>query len=246
MTDQDFDEFAAVLQATAELYPQRTLSPAALALYWSALKDLALPEVRAGIGAHINNPDVGQFMPKPADVRRSLSGTTQDAAMMAWSKVVRAAKSVGAYTTVVFDDPYIHATLSDMGGWVTFCRGNEDDLPFREKEFVAKYRAYRAKPASELAFVKKLTGIIDQENGSRGYAPEPVALIGKPDRAQRVLEAGSARNWLKVAYVAQEGVKPLPEPRLGLLPVKPKAGEMSAEDTAAKQAAEAEIAARAA
>lgn len=244
MITSDFDEFSAVLQATAELYPQRTLSASALALYWQALQDLGLLEVKAGLSQHINSPDVGQFMPKPADIRKALGGTTQDAALMAWAKVLKAVKLIGAYSTVTFDDPFIHAALTDMGGWVAVCHTNEDELPFREKEFVAKYRAYRAKPATELAFVPKLIGLIDQHNLPQGHDPAPVALIGKQERAERVLAKGSARDWLRVTYKPGEGLKPALALRLGIAPAKPKPGTMSPEDVAAMRAAEAEIAAR--
>ena len=159
----------------------------------------------------------------------------------AWAKVVKAAKTIGAYSSVTFDDPYIHAVIPDMGGWVALCQTDVDELPFRERDFVAKYRAYRSKPASELAFVPKLTGLIDQHNKPRGHEEEPVALIGKQDRAQRVLEKGSNRNYLQVSYTHGEGLKQSEPPRLGLLPFKPKPGAMSPEDLEAMRKAEQEI-----
>lgn len=241
MRQPDFPEFAEVMNATAELYA-RTLSASALALYWSALQDIELRELRAAVSSHINNPDTGQFMPKPADIRKALGGTTADAALMAWAKVLKAAKSIGAYDTVTFDDPFIHATIADMGGWPSICHTTEDELPFTEKAFVAKYRVYRARPADQLSFPPKLTGLIDQHNIPQGHEASGVTMIGKPERAQRVLAKGFSRDWLQITYVPGEGVKPMP--RLGLLPVKPKG--LSPEDRAAMAAAEAEIAARSA
>lgn len=244
MHQGEYDAFADVMNATAETYG-RTLSHNALALYWSALQDITLDELRRAISAHVNNPDTGQFMPKPADVRRVIGGTTADAAAMAWAKVIRTVKSVGAYATVAFDDPFTHAAIADMGGWPTICHTAEEELPFREREFAAKYRAYRARGAEAISFPAKLTGLIDQHNVPRGHGAGDVALIGNSDRAARVMEHGKFRPWLQVAYVPGEGVKPAADPpRLGLLPVR-RPGALSDADRQAMNDAEREIAARA-
>ena len=62
-------------------------------------------------------------MPKPADIRRVLGGTTADAAALAWAKVIRAVHAVGAYSTVAFDDPFIESEGKN-GGTVYVPRPN--------------------------------------------------------------------------------------------------------------------------
>jgi len=241
MVDADFEAFSDVMNATAELYG-RQLSGQALALFWQASKDLDLQEVQRAISAHINNADTGQFMPKPADIRRVLGGTTADAAALAWAKVIRAVHAVGAYSTVAFDDPFTHAAIADMGGWPAICQTREDELPFREKEFAAKYRAYRSRGADNISFPPKLTGLIDQHNLPRGHGAGDVALLGKTERARKVFASGGSQPMLQVSYVPGEGVKAAPA-KLGLLPVR-RPGALSDAERADMQAAEREIAAR--
>lgn len=244
MKATDFERFSEVMRATSEMYG-KSLSPAAITLYWQALQDLAMQELQAGLSAHINSPDNGQFMPRPADIRRMLGGTTTDAAMLAWSQVVKAARSVGAYQTVAFDDPLIHACISDMGGWMAICHCDVDDLPFRERDFVARYRAYRSRPLAQLSYPPKLLGIIDQTNLPNGYEAVEVAMIGDPDIARTVLAKAGGKPWLQVSYAPDAAnSSSTPESKLGLLPRMIKAGEMSEADRIAMAAAERNIAAR--
>ncbi len=133
MKPNEFEEFSSRLVGAAE-YFGKSLSPAVIGIYWEGLRDLELSEFAIALTAHVQNPDNGQFMPKIADIRRMVGGTTQDSALVAWSKVDRAVRHVGTYADVVFDDPIIHRVVHDMGGWITFGSKREDDWPFVAKE----------------------------------------------------------------------------------------------------------------
>ncbi|MDY0071802.1 MAG: DUF6475 domain-containing protein [Thauera sp.] len=197
MQEHDFDAFSEMLQAVAE-YCGKPLSPGVIAIYWQGLKDLDLAAVRHALNAHVQNPDTGQFMPKIADVRRMLGGTTQDSALRAWAKVDRAVRHVGTYASVAFDDPLIHRVLHDMGGWVGLGSKTEDEWPFVAREFENRYRGY-AMRGERPEYPPVLIGISEAENGRRGLHSDPPRLIGEACKAEEVMRNGTSRPLIGFA-----------------------------------------------
>src|SRR4051812_33964548 len=126
MQASDYAEFNTLLQAVMAMYG-RDLTPALIGLYWQGLRIYALAAVREALHRHMNNPDTGQFMPKPADIHKMLQGSTQDAALIAWAKVDRAMREVGPYQSVVFEDALIHRVLFEMGDWPALGSKTEGD-----------------------------------------------------------------------------------------------------------------------
>lgn len=187
MTPSDFEEFSALLSITAEQYG-KTMSDGLIKLYWQALAQYDLAAIRAALSAHIRNPDVGQFMPKIADIVRAISGRTEDRALLAWTKVDRAVRTVGSYRDVVFDDPTIHLAIHDMGGWISLCSKTEEEWPFVRNEFVTRYRGYTTTMRA-IEQVPALTGAANTHNAARGFQRfiEPPALVGDAAGAQQVL-----------------------------------------------------------
>jgi hypothetical protein len=192
MQSTDNQAFKAVLHGVHDFYGKE-LSPFAIGVWWEAMRPFDYVAVKDALNRHCVNPDNGQFAPKPADIVRLIGGGTQDAALIAWSKVLRAALEVGTYQTVVFDDPIIHAVIADMGGWPAIGCIKDDERPFRGKEFETRYRGYRLKSSVE-SFPKMLPGLIDQGNLSKGHMPQEPVLIGNPAAAKRVLLGGKERH----------------------------------------------------
>lgn len=189
MTENDKREFAAMLQAIAEMY-NRKASPDLMRMYFAALQRYDIEDVRRALNLHVLDPDAGQYFPKPADLVRILGGSKQGRAMLAWTLVDKAIRMVGPYQTVVFDDPIIHAVLDDMGGWVQLCSvGSEDDLGFRANEFRKRFEAYALHGGAPNA-PAKLIGLAEAENLRGGGQPPAPQLIGDPEAAMRVLESG--------------------------------------------------------
>lgn len=188
MQNSDRKRFANGLLACAEMYG-KSLSDALVELYWQGLADVEIAAIEQAIGRHMSNPDTGQFMPKLADIRRMLTGTTQDAALQAWAKVDNAIRRVGTYQTVVFDDPIIHRVITDMSGWIKFGEKTEDEWPFVAKEFENRYRGYCNRKLD--SYPPKLLGIADAHNMTNGYKAVDPILIGDPDKAQQVFFGGS-------------------------------------------------------
>lgn len=179
MRPDDDANFARLIVATAELYGKRC-SPELIALYREALNHYDFAAIKAAISAHALDPDVGQFMPKPADIVRHIDGGKDDRALKAWSRVEKAIRHYGSYVSIVFDDPLIHVVVNDMGGWIRLCATPIEELPFRATEFAKRYRGYvnRTAPAD----VPRLIGRFEAD----GALARPV-YIGVTRRAEECI-----------------------------------------------------------
>jgi len=208
MQQRDYDDFFALMESTAQLYGKE-LSATAIELWFRALQYHDLYAVREGLSRHIQNPDTGQFMPKPADVIRMLGGSTQDSALLAWSKVDKAVRGIGTYESVVFDDPIIHAVLADMGGWVALGSKLEKEWPFIAREFENRYRGYKTLGKIE-QYPPVLEGITQMENELRGLPSLEPMLIGNKHQAIQTRKHG--REQRKALW--HRAVSLLPKPRL--------------------------------
>ncbi|RXJ70765.1 hypothetical protein CS022_22305 [Veronia nyctiphanis] len=180
--------FAELMCLTASLYMKEPLSRPSLGIYWNALKDFPLEDVRRALDLHLRNTDTGQFFPKPADIIRQMEGNTQTRGELAWTKVHGAIQSVGAWQSVVFDDPIIHQVISDMGGWVSLCHTESDELPYRHNEFVRRYRAYTGQPPT--GYPKKLIGISEANNTQSGHEVDDPMVVGNIEKAKEVYQGG--------------------------------------------------------
>ena len=199
MIESEKPHFIAMLTGVADYYG-KTLSGVVISIYWEGLKRFDLKAIEGAAGRHISAGDAGQFMPKVVDFSKLIEGSGQDGALLAWAKVMRAVRYIGTYQSVAFDDPVIHAAIADMGGWLAMGQINEEhELVFKEREFVAKYRAYKNR--GDLQYPAKLLGIFDQENRTNGFDDAKVALIGDTSVAQKVLEGGGKGSPLAVTYV---------------------------------------------
>ena len=201
MTESDRAELGALLTQALGFYGQ-TMSPFALGVWWAACQPFGLDQVRKALTAHALDPDRGQFAPKPADLVRQLRGTVGDRGLVAWGKVLDAMQRVGAYQSVVFDDPAIHAAVSDMGGWPAVCRSKTDELPFTQKRFTDLHRAYALRP--DAAFPPRLVGEHEMQNSINGFSSAPPMLVGDPQKALAVQAAGTIGS--KTAITAGDAV----------------------------------------
>lgn len=190
MRTDDREALTAMLAKVMSIYGKQ-ITTGFVDVYFDALAAYDLDSVRRGLNAHVQNPDSGQFPPKPADIVKLIDGTSQDQGMQAWSIVDKAVRMVGPYQSVVFDDPIIHRTLDDMGGWIKLCNtGSEEDYKFQGLEFARRYRAYVISGGVGADYPRYLIGVSECENGARGLKSSPPMLIGNQESCQRVLLAG--------------------------------------------------------
>lgn len=196
MTDDDREAFSKVWTAMEKYYarsPERYLPDATmLKISFEALKAYSLAEIMHGLTAHIQNADTGQWRPRPADVIRHITGNSESRANEAWFKVERAIRSVGHYRTVVFDDPWIHAAIVRLGGWVKTAQVTDQELPFLRRSFLSIYRGFTVQPPE--GHPAKLLGACEHQNQGltfeRGKDTERPAVIGNVDRARLVYRQG--------------------------------------------------------
>lgn len=199
MKNQHREKFVALMAGVGELYG-KSMSPELIAIYWEGLREFEFDEVKVALNLHVRNPDTGQFMPKIADVVKFIEGNTLTQAMRAWQKVNDAMRQVGTYASVVFDDPIIHAVISDMGGWQPLGMVQDDEWPFKAREFEKRYQSYKVQGPRE--YPRKLIGRFEVENAKNGYpVPEPV-LIGNQEQARLVYEKGETLRLGKLDPVA--------------------------------------------
>ncbi|WP_426269179.1 DUF6475 domain-containing protein [Dyella kyungheensis] len=198
MQQTDREAFSGLLTNVMAYYGRDT-STFLLDVFWTGLSAHDYEDVQRAFDLHARNPDNGQFPPKLADITKLLEGSTQTQGMRAWAKVERAVRSVGAYRSVVFDDPLIHVVLIEMGGWTPLCRCEASDMPFKAREFERRYASYRLR--RELpAFPPRLMGESESQNRLNGrvaYEVKPV-LVGDQDRALKVLERGADVGALRI------------------------------------------------
>ncbi len=178
------EAFSKVLISIGQIYG-KSISPLMVKIYWEILKSYDLASVVRALESHVQDVDVGQFMPKPADVFRILKGDSRTQSLQAWTKVDQAIRVVGPYRSVVFDEPVIHQVITEMGGWIKLCATKEKELPFVAKEFQTRFGSYRHKPPQ--GYPSFLSGISAHQNGCQGYELEPPVLLGDKAKAQAVL-----------------------------------------------------------
>lgn len=177
-----------------------------LDVWWSTFENFSLEQVQSAINVHVKDPDAGRFMPKVADLVRVLSGTFTDRALIAWGKVYEAIGRVGAYRSVVFDDPAIHAVVEDLGGWVKLCRMPISEMGYVQHRFCETHRAYVGRGTFPYPCV--LGGDVDPAGYlMRGLQPPKPVLVGNPAQARRVLEQGSADGRLQLTLADQVGAR---------------------------------------
>lgn len=187
MHSRDLEKFTILIAGIGELYG-KNISDHLVDIYWQVLKQYQFEDVHNAFQSHIQNPDCGQFLPKPADIVRWIEGSGETKALLAWAKVERAVIQIGSYQSVVFDDPLIHAVLENMGGWVKLCSMKNDQMPFYANEFQKRYMGYVNK--SPERHPKHLSGISECENSKNGFEVVPPILIGDSAKAKSVLESG--------------------------------------------------------
>lgn len=185
MKQTDKNHFVALMTAMTEIYGKK-LSTEWLEIYWRSLELYELRDIKQALNVYIVNPDNGQFIPKPADIIKILSGNSADKALCAWNKVLRAIRLIGCYSSIVFDDPIIHLVIDDMGGWILICKTNENELAFVKNDFEKRYKNYlKYMPAK---YPAKLIGLVDNFNQSNQLQLTKPELFGDKEIALRVYQ----------------------------------------------------------
>lgn len=177
MQEQDKAAFRDMMMAAGEVYGREITKPL-LQMYFAALSQCGIDQVQGAMMAHMQNPDSGQFFPKPADLIRQLSGTSkqqeaaiEDKASMAWACIERDIRRIGSYGTLKMDDKQALAAVKAIGGWQSLCQTETSKMEWKRKEFIRMYETFERTPLDALP--ASLPGRIEM---SEKKAQGPISL----------------------------------------------------------------------
>lgn len=110
-------------------------------LHARLLSDVPWEELRVAFAAAANTLDRG-FYPTPGQLRSFLAPNPDDAALLAWAALTRAAEAAGSWSDVVLEDKAAaDAVMLVFGSWPAFCQMDEGPaMHARRQEFLAAYR----------------------------------------------------------------------------------------------------------
>ncbi len=156
MQDQDKAAFRDMMMAAGEVYGREITKPL-LQMYFAALSQCGIDQVQGAMMAHMQNPDSGQFFPKPADFIRQMSGTSkqqeaaiEDKASLAWACIERDIRRIGSYGTLKMDDKQALAAVKAIGGWQSLCQTETSKMEWKRKEFIRMYETFERTPIEAL------------------------------------------------------------------------------------------------
>lgn len=156
MKNEDKRAFFDLMMAAGEVYGREVTQPMA-AIYFSALANVSIDQVQEAMMTHMQNPDSGQFFPKPADLIKQMTGTTkqqdaaiEDKAAIAWACIERDIRRIGSYGALKLDDKQALATVKAMGGWQSICQTETSKMEWKRKEFIRMYETFERMPLEAL------------------------------------------------------------------------------------------------
>ncbi len=144
MTRSEAPVFFQLLTALGELFGAK-LSGAAQTMYFNALRDLTLEEIRCGID---NCSRKQRFMPKPAELRENVSAyganaSLETSAVEAWQMARSALSHFGAGGPPKgWDDDIVSAMSAAFGSWRTAALGefSSDVWDSKQRAFIAAWK----------------------------------------------------------------------------------------------------------
>lgn len=139
MRQQDFEAFSEVVVGFAELKGKQ-LSPAAIKLYWNAMRHWDLEEFRAAANELLRRCE---FMPTPKDFE-DLRKAGRLTAPEAWERARAASGSAIQCGHVTHNgscgDELIDRAVRGIGGYGAIAMCDRDKLPFLERRFTEAYQ----------------------------------------------------------------------------------------------------------
>ncbi len=182
MTRSEAPEFLQMLTALGELFGAK-LSGAAQTMYFNALRDLRLDEIKDGVE---NCSRKLKFMPKPAELREHTSefGATsslETGAVEAWQLAKYALSHYGASGPPKdWQEDIVSAVAAAFGSWRSAALGefSSDVMDSKQRAFIAAWKRQELDNAEHLR-LERLERIdaIDRADGL--MPPEQQKLIGQ-------------------------------------------------------------------
>ena len=134
------EQFANIMTGLCEAYGHKP-SARRIAIYRRALSDLSYDQLR---DACVRVVRESTFFPAVADIRKYVEPATDEAGLIGWSALQRAAESVGAYKSLLVEDESLgQAVVAVFGSWPAFCQQTDIELATKRHEFAAAYKQAR-------------------------------------------------------------------------------------------------------
>ena len=183
MNKENFNEFRTVLLGIGEMY-EKTISKSLGELWWQLMTDISIEEFKLAVSAHMNDPDQGMFMPKPANIIKQVSGTEKQQvqnlttqAELAWQAVEGEIRRTGSYGSPRINDGLALAAIKALGGWGHICSTTTDKMTWMRKEFISSYQNYSTTPVELLP--ESLPGRIEIENAKKNGTGQGMKVLGE-------------------------------------------------------------------
>lgn len=184
MNEQDREIFYRTWSAAWEQHG-KSMTPGALKMAFECLREYTISDIQRAVLQQARDVESGQFPPKPADIIRQIDGRPEDRALIAWAHVHRGiCGEYGNYRAIVFDDPIVHQVVHDMGGFSRLGYRNTSEIPFMQKDFVDRYKAYHNQGCT--VYPASLS------TGSTGIPGCQPLLIGDKAKCMAILEGSNA------------------------------------------------------
>jgi len=112
-------------------------------MWASMLKDYSEKQVKDALIGYMRS-EKARFAPKVADIITMIEGSSADRTAMAERAWQRIMQNCDTTNSAIFDDPAIHYAVGiTFGTWVKFGLMLEKDQPFRRKDFISAYCAWK-------------------------------------------------------------------------------------------------------
>jgi hypothetical protein len=164
---EDDERFVFCLAALGEATNQE-ISPMKIKVYAQGLDDIPVEDIEKACKQIIRTRTTASF-PKVAEIREAIHGKISDKAILA-VLTIENATSKGHYCSIVFDDPYIHATIHALGGFEHICdiSADTEEWKFFKKDIERTYAAMTSKQLP-VDVPLRLAGYYERTNAADGY-----------------------------------------------------------------------------
>ena len=181
MQDSELVEFSTLLAGLGELY-ERKLSKTLIEIYWTALKEYSLDDVKKAVNNIVATHKYATF-PKPAEFIEYInpSQAAEDQAELMMKEFWQRFDDSG-YHNFTWDNPVLAMAVELYGGWRmildAYPRTDEKDAKFWQKDFKNIIRMFIINPRKIVNL--KFVGSFEEDNRTKGYLTdktgEPIAL----------------------------------------------------------------------
>lgn len=139
------EEFSELMANVASGYPAAKITARGIKLYARAFGHVPLETMQKLFDRAVRER---VHFPSIAELNSYLEASSDDAALIAWSSLQRAAEQAGAWASVeVQDGAAARALLDVFGSWPAFCQMDDGpSLAMKRQEFLAAYRHARRNP----------------------------------------------------------------------------------------------------